>query len=78
MEPVRLRVFVDELVLHGVEARDAPAYAAAMQQELGRALAQRGLPAGLTENVRMPSMTVAAPSSGAAQIGRAIAGGLRQ
>ncbi|TAH37119.1 MAG: hypothetical protein EYC70_09060 [Planctomycetota bacterium] len=78
MEPVKLRVHVDELVLHGVERRDAPAFAAALQQELGRALAERGLPAALAAHARIPSLALTAPAGDAARIGRAIAGGLQQ
>ncbi len=47
METVNVRLDVDQLVLHGLPPGDRLRIAAAVEQELTRSLAGRGLPAAL-------------------------------
>ncbi|HVV86983.1 MAG TPA: hypothetical protein VHE35_28285 [Kofleriaceae bacterium] len=45
--PARIELHLDELVLHGVAARDRHRVADAVHAELARLLAEQGLPGGL-------------------------------
>jgi hypothetical protein len=46
VRPRQIEVHIDELVLEGVSAADRLSVGAAVQRELGRLLAERGLPEG--------------------------------
>lgn len=72
MNPRAIKVHIEELTLHGVEARERWAIGDALQGELTRLLSEKGLPAGWANN---PGRIDAGPvrlTSGAAN-GRAIA-----
>jgi hypothetical protein len=44
MQPARIRLHIDRLVLHGIDPREKAAFASALQAELSTALAE-GVPA---------------------------------
>jgi hypothetical protein len=48
MSPREIQVHIEELVLHGFSAADAPGIGAAVERELARLFAQGGVPASLS------------------------------
>jgi hypothetical protein len=48
MIPREVQVHIEELVLHGFSAADAPGIGAAVERELARLFAERGVPAALS------------------------------
>lgn len=76
---------LDELVLHGVAARDREAVGEALRAELGRLIAERGLPAALTgdagtvrlDGARLSVAEGTPPSQVGAGIARALMEGTR-
>ncbi|MBB4634920.1 hypothetical protein [Longimicrobium terrae] len=76
---------LDELVLHGVAARDGQAVGEALRAELGRLIAERGLPASLTgdagtlrlDGARFTVTEGTPPSQMGAGIARALMEGTR-
>ncbi len=82
MTNVRLRI--DELVLEGFPAGDRYRIAAAVETELARLFAERGVPAGLGESMALPRLDAGAfevapgarPEQIGAQIAVALYGGL--
>jgi hypothetical protein len=53
MKPRAIEVTIGELVLEGVSPGDRHRVAAALEGELGRLLAERGLPEGLAGGARL-------------------------
>jgi len=82
MTNVRLRI--DELVLEGFPPGDRHRIAAAVEAELARLFAERGVPAGLRESTALPQVDGGAfelapalrPEQVGAQVAAAIYGGL--
>jgi len=71
---VSVELHVEELVLHGVPAAHGPAVRAAVVAELGRLVAERGLPAGASSTPRLPPAQISVdPAAHPAAAGRAIA-----
>ena len=83
MSPREIQVHIEELVLHGFSAADAPGIGAAVERELGRLFAERGVPEGLTRLSR-PAVdggsfahgTRPTPERLGAQVAGAVYGGL--
>ncbi|NTX07787.1 hypothetical protein HUA74_42535 [Myxococcus sp. CA051A] len=85
MTPRRIRLHIDELVLHGIAPAHREQVGEAVRQELTRLLATEGLPQGLAggEVARLDAGAVhvtphAAPQSLGAQVARAVYSGLGQ
>ena len=78
MTPPRIRVRIERLVVHGVEAPAPGRLAAGIEAELGRLVAARGLPAGGTAPGHTPVVSVDLAGSGAAgqpqRLARTVAG----
>jgi hypothetical protein len=83
MKPdIELRI--EELVLHGVSRADARRVGAAVEAELGRMLAEQGLPSGLRGGAEIGAIDAGQVSLGAAArpestgeaVARAVYGGL--
>lgn len=74
----RVEVHVEELVLTGFPAEQAPRIAAALQQELARLLCERGAPDSLAGGGAVPSLPaspVRAPAGAAPErVGERVAG----
>jgi hypothetical protein len=49
MERVNLELHIEELVLHGIDLRDRERIAAAVEHELARLFAERGVPPSLIQ-----------------------------
>ena len=84
MKPAEIELRVGELVLHGFEPKDRHRIGLAMENELGRLLAERGAPRSLDQGREIPQLTggsfEVAPGAGAGSIGvqvaQAVYGGL--
>jgi len=83
MNPTRVEVTIDELVLHGFAPGDRYAIAEALQGELARLLSEQGVPAafmqgGQTERIDAGKVALA-PGTHAnvvgAQVAQAVCGG---
>jgi len=82
---MNIELHIEELVLHGFEAGDRQAIGEAVQGELSRLLAERGVPASLADGGELGHVDGGAfnarPGAGAESIGAQIAsvvhGGLR-
>ncbi len=78
MTNVRLRI--DELVLEGFPPGDRHRIAAAVEAELARLFAERGVPAGLRESIALPRVEGGAfelaPPARPEQIGAQVAGAI--
>ena len=84
MTPHAIRIRIDTLVLEGMSAADRLRIGAAVERELGRLIAEHGLPSGASERgardvvdggsfARTPLTT---PSAIGAEVARAVYGGL--
>lgn len=81
MTVARVVVTIDELVLHGIAARDRCALAEALQDELGRLLLAEGLPQNWRRGAALDELRASAalPAwGGAALKGRAVAGAVHR
>lgn len=84
MEPAKINLQIDELILHGFPVSDRHLISAAIQQELAKLFAERGVPRSLSQGgtihqldggkFEMPAGTRA--DAMGAQIAQAIYGGL--
>ena len=63
MKPARIRLHIDELIVNGVTVGDREALGDAIRRELTRLLTAHALPAALTRNRYIPSL-----SAGAVQV----------
>lgn len=77
MRPARLELHIEELVLHGFAPGDRQAVADALQGELARLFAERGLPSALAQRGEVTRLDAGsfpvAPRSGAAAVGAQVA-----
>jgi hypothetical protein len=77
--PARIDLRIDELILHGVAASDRHRVADAIEHELARLIAERGVPGGLApraDDARAPA-ALAVPRSGRSDdLGRGVAGAI--
>jgi hypothetical protein len=75
--PARIDLRIDELILHGVAARDRHRVADAIEHELARLIAERGVPGGLAPSAPRDDARTAAlamPRSGRSDdLGRGVA-----
>ncbi|HKG23555.1 MAG TPA: hypothetical protein VKC34_16765 [Blastocatellia bacterium] len=86
MNPSRLELEIEELVLHGFASSDRHRVAGAMQEELSRLFVEQGVPpalsrAGSIERLDAGAFEVkprATPEAAGAEIARAIYGGLTE
>ena len=86
MKPKNIELNIEELVLHGFSPGDRHRIGEAVEQELTRLLADRGVPQSLAQGGEVASVDGGAieVASGAraqvvgAQVARAVYGGLRQ
>ena len=65
MKPARIRLHIDELVVHGMAVGDRDALADAIRSELARLLTTEAVPAALTRTRQIPALnagTVQVPS----------------
>lgn len=81
---MKVELHVEELLLHGFSPADRARVGAAVERELARLLAERGLPPGLAQGGEFPDLqggsfraaAGAPPEAVGAQVARAIYGGL--
>lgn len=82
--PQSFEVHIEELVLHGFSAADRLRIGAALERELARLLAERGLPEGLAGGAQVEAIDagsfvrgpLANPGSIGCDVARAVYGGL--
>ncbi|MGI9182852.1 MAG: hypothetical protein ACR2H9_20435 [Longimicrobiaceae bacterium] len=77
VNPARIELEIGELVLHGVAPGDRHRIGAAVERELARLLAERGLSPSLTQNGEVARLDAGAlhvaPGARAESIGRQVA-----
>jgi len=77
MNPTRVEVTIDELILHGFAPGDRHAIAEALQGELARLLREQGVPAAFTQGGEVERLDggsfAVAPSAKGASVGRQVA-----
>ena len=84
MKPKSIELHIEELVLHGFQPGDRHRIACAVERELARVLAERGMPPSLAEGLTVAHLDTGAfnatPSATAErvgeQVGQALYGGL--
>jgi hypothetical protein len=84
MSPRAIEVQINELVLHGFSPADRLRISAALERELARLLAERGLPQGLAGGEQVEAIDagsfvrepLATPVSIGGQVAQAVYGGL--
>jgi hypothetical protein len=83
---VKIDLHIEELVLEGFRPTDRHRIGAAVESELARLLAERGLPPGLAQGADLPRLDVgsftakpgARPEAMGAQVAGAVYGGLKR
>lgn len=79
---MNITIEIDELVLHGFPAADRHAIAGALEQELARLLAERGLPTGLADGSELELAPAGrftlAPNARSATVGASAAEAVHQ
>ena len=86
MKPMNLELYIEELVLHGFAPSDRYLISATVERELGRLLAEQGVPPSLVKGGEVAyldgrAFDVAPDSKGeaiGAQVAQAVYEGLRQ
>ena len=75
--PARIELRIDELILHGVAARDRHRVADAIEHELARLIAERGVPGGLApralDEPPTPPAALVLPRGRTDDLGRGVA-----